>query len=85
MTQPVTKQRILITVDAKLLQDIDRMTENRSAAVEAGLRLWHRQQIENQLRAFYQAQKPTDRQFDEDWGEFAQTQITEILDFEGFQ
>ena len=85
MTQPVTKQRILITVDAKLLQDIDRMTENRSAAVEAGLRLWHRQQIENQLRAFYQAQKPTDRQFDEDWGEFAQTQMTEILDFEGFQ
>ena len=85
MTQPVSKQRISITVDAKLLQDIDKMTENRSAAVEAGLRLWHRQQIENQLRAFYQAQKPTDRQFDEDWGEFAQTQMTEILDFEGFQ
>ena len=85
MTQPVSKQQISITVDAKLLQEIDQMTENRSAAVEAGLRLWHRQQIENQLRAFYQAQKPTDRQFDEDWGEFAQTQMTEILDFEGFQ
>ncbi len=83
MTQPVTKQRISITVDAKLLQDIDQMTENRSAAVEEGLRLWHRQQIENQLRAFYQAQKPTDRQFDEDWGEFAQTQMEEILDSEG--
>ena len=83
MTQPVTKQRISITIDAKLLQEIDQMTENRSAAVEAGLRLWHRQQIENQLRAFCQAQKPTDRQFDEDWGEFAQTQMTEILDSEG--
>ena len=83
MTQPVSKQRISITVDAKLLQDIDQMTENRSAAVEEGLRLWHRQQIENQLRAFYQAQKPTDKQFDEDWGEFTQTQMTEILDTEG--
>lgn len=70
MTQPVSKQQISITVDAKLLQDIDQMTENRSAA-EAGLRLWYRQQIENQLRAFYQTQKPTDRQFDQDWGEFA--------------
>ena len=85
MTQPVSKQQISITVDAKLLQDIDRMTENRSAAVEAGLRLWHRQQIENQLRAFYQAQKQTDRQFDRNWGEFAQTQMTEILDSEGLQ
>lgn len=83
MTQPVSKQRISITVDAKLLQDIDKMTENRSAAVEEGLRLWHRQQIENQLRTFYQAQKPTDRQFDEDWGEFAQIQMEEILNSEG--
>ena len=85
MTQAVSKQEISITVDTKLLQEIDRITENRSAAVEAGLRLWHRQQIENQLRAFYQAQKPTDRKFDRDWGEFAQTQMTEILDSEGLQ
>lgn len=80
MTQLVSKQQISITVDAKLLQDIDRITENRSAAVEAGLRFWYRQQIENQLRAFYQTQKPTDRQFDRDWGEFGQTQMEEILD-----
>ena len=85
MTQPVSKQQISITVDTKLLQEIDRITENRSAAVEAGLRLWYRQQIENQLRAFYQTQKPTDRQFDRDWGEFAQTQMTEILDSEELQ
>lgn len=83
MTPPSSKQRISITVDAKLLQDIDQITENRSAAVEEGLRLWHRQQIENQLRAFYQNQKPTDKQFDQDWGEFAQTQMEEILDSEG--
>lgn len=83
MTPPGSKQRISITVDAKLLQDIDQMTENRSAAVEEGLRLWHRQQIENQLRSFYQNQKQTDRQFDQEWGEFAQTQMEEILDSEG--
>ncbi len=83
MTQSSSKQRISITVDAKLLQNIDQMTENRSAAVEEGLRLWHQQQIENKLRAFYQSQKPTDRQFDRDWGEFAQTQMEEILDSEG--
>jgi post-segregation antitoxin (ccd killing protein) len=83
MTQSSTKQRISITVDSKLLQDIDQLTENRSAAVEEGLRLWHRQQIENQLRTFYQTQKSTDRQFDQDWGEFAQTQMEEILDCEG--
>jgi post-segregation antitoxin (ccd killing protein) len=83
MTQSSTKQRISITVDSKLLRDIDQLTGNRSAAVEEGLRLWHRQQIENQLRAFYQTQKPTERQFDQDWGEFAQTQMEEILDSEG--
>ncbi|KAB0243219.1 MAG: hypothetical protein IM466_10275 [Microcystis sp. M04BS1] len=31
-----------MTVDSKLLQDIDQLTENHSAAVEEGLRLWHR-------------------------------------------
>lgn len=83
MTQSSSKQRISITVDAKLLQNIDQMTANRSAAVEEGLRLWHQQQIENKLRAFYQSQKQLDRKFDRDWGEFAQTQMEEILDSEG--
>jgi hypothetical protein len=85
MTPSGSKQLISITVDAKLLQDIDRITKNRSAAVEEGLRLWYRQQIENQLRAFYQNQKQTDKQFDRDWGEFTQSQMAEILDSEGLQ
>lgn len=84
MTPSGSKQRISITVDAKLLQAIDQLTENRSMAVEEGLRLWHQQQIENQLHAFYQSQKQPDRQFDRDWGEFAQTQMEEILAFERF-
>lgn len=85
MTSSVSKQQISITVDTKLLQDIDRLTKNRSAAVEEGLRLWYRQQIENQLRAFYQNQKQTDKQFDRDWGEFAQSQMEKILDSERLQ
>ena len=42
------KQRISITVDADLLAEVDRLTKNRSAAVEEGLRLWRQQQIEEQ-------------------------------------
>lgn len=80
MTQSSSKQRISITVDAKLLQDIDQLTENRSAVVEEALRLWRKQKIEGQLRAFYQSQNLTEQQFDEDWGEFAQTEMEEILD-----
>ena len=83
MTQSSTKQRISITVDAKLLKEIDLLTENRSAAVEEGLRLWHHQRIEEQLRAFYQNLKPTEQQLDQDWGEFAQNQMEEILETEG--
>lgn len=80
MTQSTPKQRVSITIDSKLLEDIDQLTDNRSAAVEEGLRLWRKQQIENQLRTFYQTQTPTDRQLDEDWAEFAQTQMEEMLD-----
>ena len=83
MTQLSTKQRISITVDAKLLKEIDLLTENRSAAVEEGLRLWHHQQIEEQLHTFYQNLKPTDQQFEQDWGELAQNQMEEILETEG--
>jgi hypothetical protein len=83
MTQLSTKQRISITVDAKLLKEIDLLTENRSAAVEEGLRLWHHQRIEEQLRTFYQNLKPTEQQFEQDWGELAQNQMEEILEAEG--
>lgn len=83
MTQSGTKQRISITVDSRLLREIDHLTVNRSAAVEEGLRLWQRQQIESQLRSFYQNQSVTEEQFEQDWGELAQTQMEEILESEG--
>ncbi len=72
------KQRISITVDSQLLESIDRLTDNRSQVVEAALRLWYQQQIEEQLRQSYQQQTPQQQQFDGDWSQFAQTELEEI-------
>ena len=72
------KQRISITVDSQLLESIDRLTDNRSQVVEAALRLWYQQQIEEQLRQSYQQQTPQQQQFDGDWSELAQTELEEI-------
>lgn len=33
-------------VDARLLNEIDKLTDNRSAALEEGLRLWYAKQIQ---------------------------------------
>ena len=68
------KQRISITVDAHLLEEVDQLTKNRSAAVEAGLRLWRKQQIEEQLRNFYQNRSQADIEFEKEWTEETQEQ-----------
>lgn len=80
MTNSSSKQRISITIDSKLLEEIDLMTKNRSAAVEAGLRLWHKQQIEVQLRNFYQNRSQTDIAFERNWTEFTQEQAIAAWD-----
>ena len=77
------KQRISITVDSHLLEEVDRMTKNRSAAVEEGLRLWRKQQIEEQLRNFYQNRSPADLESEKEWAQFSQAQMEEILEEEG--
>ena len=68
------KQRISITVDSQLLEEVDQMTKNRSAAVEEGLRLWRQQQIEEQLRNFYQNRSQKDLEFEQEWAEETQEQ-----------
>jgi metal-responsive CopG/Arc/MetJ family transcriptional regulator len=77
------KQRISITVDALLLQQIDQLSDNRSAVVEEALRLWHRHYLEHQLQSFYLQQSSHSRQFDQDWADFAHSQLEELLDSEG--
>ena len=68
------KQRISITVDAQLLAEVDSLTKNRSAAVEEGFRLWQKQQIEEQLKNFYQNRSQADVEFENDWTEATQEQ-----------
>ncbi|NEP62293.1 MAG: type II toxin-antitoxin system CcdA family antitoxin [Symploca sp. SIO2G7] len=77
------KQRISITVDSQLLQEIDQLTTNRSAAVEQGLRLWRKQHIEAQLQKFYQNRSQSDIKCEEEWAQFSQEQMEEILEEEG--
>ena len=74
MTTGSQKQRISITVDTQLLQEVDKLTKNRSAAVEAGLKLWRKQQIESQLREFYQNRSQADDSFEQEWAEATQEQ-----------
>jgi metal-responsive CopG/Arc/MetJ family transcriptional regulator len=83
MVQSNSKQRISITVDAQLLQEIDRLCDNRSAAVEEGLRLWRRKQIEQQLRESYQNLSRSDIALEQEWTQFTSQQMEEILDQEG--
>ena len=72
MSTSSQKQRISITVDADLLTEVDRLTKNRSAAVEEGLRLWRKQQIEQQLQNYYQNRSQTDMEFEREWTESTQ-------------
>ena len=82
MSSNSIKQRISITVDRELIQDIDKLTKNRSAAVEEGLRLWRRQQIEAQLRGFYKQRPQSDQEFEQEWAEFSQEQMEQIANNE---
>jgi metal-responsive CopG/Arc/MetJ family transcriptional regulator len=74
------KQRISITVDSQLLEEIDQMTKNRSAAVEEGLRLWRKHQIEEQLKNFYQRRSQADIELEKEWTEETQEQAIAAWD-----
>jgi metal-responsive CopG/Arc/MetJ family transcriptional regulator len=83
MPQFSQKQRVSITVDAQLLAEIDKLTENRSAAFEEALRLWRAKKIESQLRQFYQNRTQVNIEEEQDWAQFAQEQMEETLESEG--
>ncbi|AFZ50794.1 hypothetical protein [Dactylococcopsis salina] len=74
------KQRITITIDTSLLQEVDRFSNNRSAAVEEALHLWRKQQIENQLRSFYQNRSQSDIEEEYLWAD--QTQEAAMMCWE---
>jgi len=83
MSYSSQKQRVSITVDAQLLAEIDKLTENRSAAFEEALRLWRAKKIEEQLRQFYQTRSQADIEEEQEWALFAQEQLEETLEAEG--
>lgn len=74
------KQRITITIDTSLLKEVDQLSNNRSAAVEEALRLWRKQQIENQLRSFYKNRSPKDLKEESVWAD--QTQEVAMMNWE---
>ncbi|MUG92323.1 hypothetical protein F7734_07570 [Scytonema sp. UIC 10036] len=67
MSNSVQKRRVSITVDSHLLDEVDKLTDNRSAAFEEALRLWYAKQIEDKLRRFYQSRTQADIEFEEEW------------------
>lgn len=54
MAESIQKRRVSVTIDADLLSTVDQLTDNRSAAFEEALRLWHAQKLQAQLERFYQ-------------------------------
>lgn len=80
MTTGSQKQRISITVDTQLLHEVDKLTKNRSAAVEAGLKLWRKQQIEEQLQNYYQNRSRAGESFEQEWTEATQEQAISAWD-----
>lgn len=83
MSYSSPKQQVSVTVDSQLLAEIDKLTENRSAAFEEALRLWRAQKIEEQLRQFYQNRSQANIQEEEEWAQFAQEQMEETVQAEG--
>jgi len=69
----MSKAKISITVDAAVLAKVDRVCEGRSRSdvVERALRRWlveqRRQQLENEIEAYYADSSPEERREDRDW------------------
>ncbi|MBD2232962.1 hypothetical protein [Phormidium tenue] len=83
MGTPPNKRRVSVTIDADLLDAIDQVSDNRLAVIEAALRLWRIQTINDQLRQYYQTQSQPDLEHERQWADFAHHQLDETLGHEG--
>ncbi|MBF2090297.1 MAG: hypothetical protein IGR80_14085 [Synechococcales cyanobacterium K44_A2020_017] len=72
MANAPNKRRVSVTIDADLLDAIDQFSDNRSAVIEDALRLWQAQQIQDQLRQFYQNRPQSDIQDETAWAQETQ-------------
>ena len=55
-----------------VLAEIDKLTDNPSAAFEEALRLWRAKKIEEQLKQFYQNRSQADIKEEQEWAEIAE-------------
>lgn len=83
MNQLQGKQRVTVTIDARLLSAVDRLSQNRSAAIEEALHLWHRQRIEAQLQRFYTNRNSHSLQEEEQWAQATQDNAIASWENEG--
>ena len=83
MSQLQGKQRVTVTIDAKLLRAVDQLSENRSAAIEEALYLWHRQQIETQLQRFYLNHNSSSLEDEEQWAQSTQDRAIASWEHQG--
>lgn len=74
------KRRFSVTIDANLANQVDKLTDNRSQAIEEGLRLWYVKQIEDQLRHFYEYRSQADTDFEEAWVQDTQDEAIAVWD-----
>lgn len=82
MTASSSKRRVSVTIDANLMDAIDRLSDNRSAVIEEALRLWRKHKIEEQLRQFYQNRSQQDIEFEETWADLGLQEFSEIIQTE---
>lgn len=83
MGTPPNKRRVSVTIDADLLDAIDQVSDNRSAVIEEALRLWRIQNINEQLRQYYQTQSQSDLDHERQWADLAHYQLDDTLGHEG--
>ena len=72
------KEQISVKVDREIIDKIDKITDNRSQAIEAGLQLWYVKKIEEQVRSFYENRPKSDIEDEREWLEFVEAQIEEV-------
>lgn len=78
MANAPNKRWISVIIDADLLDAIDQLSGDRSAAIEEGLRLWQAQHIQTQLRQFYQNRSESDIEEEISWARETQDAALQI-------
>ncbi|AFZ05993.1 hypothetical protein Osc7112_1470 [Oscillatoria nigro-viridis PCC 7112] len=83
MSNSTQKREVLVALDAEFADQIDRLTDNWTEAIEQALRLWYAKQIEDKLRKFYQNRSKADIEDEKEWFNLVEEQIEETWSSDG--